>query len=426
MIFKKDSKSTNIKNYFLENFLSLSFLQFFSGVLPLITIPFLTRVLGLQSFGSYIFIIAIITFLDLIISYGFRISATQKIAQNSKDRIKISKVFYSVLVNKIILFFAILLIILPLFYFVPSLSDNFFLILAGIPFLIGNLLFVDWLFQGMQRMKFISILHILSRVIFIIMIFIFVRNETDIAMAIFLYSFGVLVGGFLSFFIAIRMFNISSYIPSSKDIIQEYKDGYNVFISSFLVSLYSSVNVIILGIMHAEIFVSIYALGEKVFRLITSFVAPFNRAIFPILANQIKENRIIFVKDSKKYFYLIFSVFALFAIIIFFTAPFIINILGGLDAYQSILILKILSFAIPFFPLGAYTTYLLVINEKSQLLRRIVIFVVFINLLIIFPMTYFFKAIGVAIVTLLITILVTILQSYSVFSIKQNKIINNS
>ena len=203
MVFYKNS--SKIKNYFLENFLSLSFLQFFSGILPLITIPFLTRVLGLESFGRYIFIIAVITFIDLIISYGFRISATQKIAQNSKDQFKISKVFYSVLINKIILLLAMLLIILPLFYFAPSLSNNFNLVIAGIPFLIGNLLFVDWLFQGMQRMKFISILHIFSRVIFVIMIFIFIRNENDTAMTIFLYSLGVLVGGLLSFIIAKNM-----------------------------------------------------------------------------------------------------------------------------------------------------------------------------------------------------------------------------
>ena len=93
---------------------------------------------------------------------------------------------------------------------------------------------------------------------------------------------------------------------------------------------------------------------------------------------------------------------------------------------MKVFLFKKYSLCDSFLPLGAYTTYLLVINEKSKLLRRIVIFVVCINLLIIFPMTYFFKAIGVAIVTLFITILVTILQSYSVFSIKQKKIINNS
>ena len=419
MVFYKNS--SKIKNYFLENFLSLSFLQFFSGILPLITIPFLTRVLGLESFGRYIFIIAVITFIDLIISYGFRISATQKIAQNSKDQFKISKVFYSVLINKIILLLAMLLIILPLFYFAPSLSNNFNLVIAGIPFLIGNLLFVDWLFQGMQRMKFISILHIFSRVIFVIMIFIFIRNENDTAMTIFLYSLGVLVGGLLSFIIAKNMFNISLYKPTYKDIIQEYRDGYNIFISSFLVSIYSSINVIILGFLHAEIFVTIYALGEKVFRLITSFVAPFNRAIFPILANQIKENRTIFIKNSKMYFWVIFFIFSIFAIIIFFTAPIIINILGGSEAYDSILILQILSFAIPIFPLGAYSTYLMVINDKSELLRQIVIFTVCVNALIIFPITYFYKAIGVAIVTLFITMLVTLLQSYAVFFMKPQK-----
>ena len=421
MDFYRRISKTKINNVFLENFLSLSFLQFFSGILPLVTIPFLTRVLGLESFGKYIFIIAVITFLDLIVSYGFRISATQKIAQNSDDSKMISQIFYSVIVNKIIILFFILMLILPVFYFLPALSNNFNLIIAGIPFLIGNVLFVDWIFQGMQKMKFISLLHIFSRIIFVIMIFIFVKNESDIDLAIFLYSFGVLVGGLVSFFVARDIFHITAYMPSFKDIMQEYKDGYDIFISSFLVSLYSSINIIILGFMHAEIFVTIYALGEKVFRLTTSFVAPFNRAIFPILANQIKEDRSNFEKNSKRFYYLIFVIFSLFAVVIFFTAPIIINILGGSDAQQSILVLQILSFAIPFFPLGAYSTYLLVINKKSKILRRIVIFTVFVNMLFIFPMSYFFKAVGVASVTLFITILVTMLQSYAIFFMKENK-----
>ena len=88
--------SRESKEYiFFENFFSLSVLQFASNALPMITIPFLTRALGLEVFGKYVFILALINFLDIVVSYGFRVSATDQIAKNTSQKTQQSHVFHS-------------------------------------------------------------------------------------------------------------------------------------------------------------------------------------------------------------------------------------------------------------------------------------------------------------------------------------------
>ncbi len=403
---------------FVENFFSLSVLQFASNVLPLITIPYLTRTLGIEVFGKYVFIIALINFFDILISYGFRLSATDQIAKNAENLDFISKLFWTIIGAKILLLLSIIALLLVVVGMVPVLAENYELILLGLPLLVGNLLFPVWLFQGLQNMKFITILHLISKVFFVASIFIFVRDLSDVGVAIFLHSLGFLIAGTLSIIIAIKAFSLKYVIPSFTEILIQLQNGFDVFISNLMVSFYSTINVIVLGTVHPGSTVATYALGDKVFRLVGSLSTPFNRAIFPMLSTEYSVNKVRYFKNMQKATIILFLVFSGLGAIVNVLAPWILVILAGNEGAgdDSVLTLRILSLAIPFFVLVASSSYHLIIQDKSRSLLKIIMIGAGLNLLLVYPVSFFYQSIGLATLVLVVLMVLSVLHLKKSFS----------
>ena len=409
----------NKRKVFLENFFSLSVLQFVSNALPIITIPYLTRTMGLEGFGIYVFIQALINFLDILVSYGFRVSATDEIAKNSENPVAVSRIFWTVIFTKICLLVCAILLLLIGIVFIPVFSNNSYLIFLGIPLLLGNLLFPVWLFQGLQNMKFITILHLVSKSFFIVTIFLFVKDSSDIGTAILLHASGVLVAGFLSLLVAIREFDLKYYAPNLKEITSQLRNGRDIFFAQLMVSFYTTINIIVLGLFHPGAIVAAYVLGDKVFRLVGSLSAPFNRAIFPFLSAQYTQDKTNYLVIARKSIIALFLVFSVFGVAVYFLAQWIILVLAGGDIQKSDseTILKILAIAIPFFVVTAASTYHLVTQEKSSLLLKILVFSAVVNVILIFPVSFLYEALGVAYLTLGIAIAIAAAQTVAMFRV---------
>jgi PST family polysaccharide transporter len=413
-LIKKLLKNKNIK-VLIENFFSLFSLQAFGYIFPLITFPYLTKHLGLVGFGKYILIQTIFIYLDIIVSYGFKITATDLISKSSNNREEVSRIFCSVLSVKLILLLLVSVLLFVSAFFVPFVKSNSSLIIIGFPYLIGNFLFPAWLFQGMQRMKYITIVHIIAKVFFTCSVFLMVKDANDVLYAIGSHSFGFLFAGIFSIFIAFKMFGLKLYIPSLSLIKEQFINGFYVFLSQFSVSMYSSVNILILGALSSEMAVGIYAVSDKVYKIVTALGTPVSRALFPFMSEKFSSNPSRYKAIALKVITPFFTSFLIIGLIIFFSADIIVNLLLDQTEYldRSVLALKILSIGIPFFPFGAFFTYLLVIQNQKKQLFKIVITIVGINLLIIFPMINYFDVVGIAITTVTVTVLVAVLKGKS-------------
>ena len=167
------------KKRLLSNLFSLSALRGANLILPLIVLPYLVRVLGVENFGLINFSLSIIMYFNILVSFGFELSATREISIHRENSKKVSEIFSAVMVIKGILFIISFFILSILILFIDTLHEHIMLYYATFGIVAGNVLFPRWFFQGMERMKFITIINVTSRIIFTILIFVLVRDNED-------------------------------------------------------------------------------------------------------------------------------------------------------------------------------------------------------------------------------------------------------
>ena len=163
----------------LANFSYLFLLQIAGYLFPLLTMPYLARVIGADSFGRIAIASAVIMWIQTISDWGFNYTATRDVAKNRDDNDKVSHILSNVIWAKFILLFFSFIILLLLIYFVPIFRENYLVVLITFLMVPGHILFPDWFFQALERMKYITILNLLSKLLFTIAIFVFIKDKSD-------------------------------------------------------------------------------------------------------------------------------------------------------------------------------------------------------------------------------------------------------
>ena len=274
---------------------------------------------------------------------------------------------------------------------------------------IGNVLFPTWFFQGMEKMKYISILNVLSQIIFTISIFIFIKNASDYLYVPLLNSIGLIIGGILGLRVVYKEFNIKLKIPSYDSVKYQLIEGWHLFLSTVAISLYTTSNTFILGLLTNNVIVSYYAVAEKIVIAVMGALLPISQTFYPYVskkANESKENAIAIIK---KITLIMGTIGLILSLILFIFAEPIVNILFGNQYSSAIPVLRILAF-IPLI-VGLSNVFgiqtMLTFNYKKAFSRIIVIMGI-LNVILALILISFYQQIGTALAFLITETLITL------------------
>jgi len=338
---KQEFKNSSGKNL-LHNILSLSFLQLSNYLIPLIILPYLVRVIGIEKYGLIAFAQAIMQYFIIFTDYGFNLSATREISANRNDRDRVSEIFWSVCITKFFLLLVSFGILTILISSTSKFGSNSLLYLYAFGVVIGNLLFPVWLFQGMEKMKHSTVLQLVGKIFYLITLFIFVKDSSDYLNAPLLYSLGMILPGLIALIIIFTKFKIRVAIPSVSVIKKYFKDSTQFFLSQVSVSLYTTINTVALGLFTTNEIVGFYAAAEKIFIAMRSAIAPLSQALYPYMTNKRNLNLL------KKIYYLTLSMAIIIGTLIFFMSSDIVRIAFGPGMELSATILRIYAIVLPF------------------------------------------------------------------------------
>lgn len=145
--------------------MSLLSVQGVNYLLPLITLPYLLRVLGPEKFGVVAFAQAFVQYFVLFTDYGFNLTATKAISIYRDEKKSIRNLFYNNVDKDFINGFSFIVLILIVFS-VDKFKIDWNIYISTFGIVIGNVMFPIWFFQGMENMKVVSILNAISKIIF--------------------------------------------------------------------------------------------------------------------------------------------------------------------------------------------------------------------------------------------------------------------
>ena len=375
-------------------------------IISFITLPYLLRVLGPEKFGAIAFAQTIINYGNLFVDYGFNLTAPRDIAKCEKS--DIPKNFAAFYGAKIVLLVPILVIGASLIFLFRN-SLDLVLMLCVLPALIGNVVFPIWYFQGIQEMRFITIFNLIARTASVVAIFVFVREQSDYCMAAFLQSITPVIAGVISLWVLYRKTPEIFSIPSWQDIKNKFKEGWDIFISTVFISLYTNSNVFILGIMTNDTIVGYYSAANKLIMAVNGLMGPISSAIFPhisALFKESKEKAIAFLRKTVRY---IGGLSLAASLGTFILAEPIVHIIMGSSYEESILILRILSF-FPFVVAmsNIFGVQTMVTFGMQNIFSRILMLSALLNFVLIFPLIYLWQGIGLSITVMIVESFVTI------------------
>lgn len=397
----------------VANFGYLSLLQIAGYIFPLLTLPYLARVIGADGFGKIAFASAIIVWFETITDWGFNFTATRDVAQNRDDKEKVSEIFSTVFWGRLLLMGGSLLLLLLLILIIPKFKENAAILLITFLQIPGNALLPQWFFQGLERMKYITWFTLLTKLLFTVAVFIFVRDKGDYIIQPLLLSSGFIISGLISMYLIIGKWKYSLHTVHFNHVIKTIKSSTDVFINNLAPNLYNSFSVALLGFLHTDAIVGIYDAGMKFMRIAYQFMSIVSRTVFPFLARRIDRHNIF------QRYYILLAVCATVVLLVF--APLLIKLFYGPEFVAADVVLRIVSFAIIPLALGSvFGTNYLILIKKENLFRNITVVSSLIGFVSAFPLVYYFDYTGTACVFLFSNSLIGFVTMYYALKIKKS------
>ena len=353
----------NLKNNISEkkalkhNTIALMVIQVLNYVLPFITMPYVARIFDVEKFGLIFFAQVIMDYMYRFVMFGYDLSATREIAINSNNHKSVTKIFNSVIFSQLIFLITSFIILSLLILLIPNWRKDYLVYYLTNLSLLGSVLCVNWFYQGMARMKFITILNIISRMVSVMLIFLLIKKPEDYILYPLFNSLSMIFAGIISIIFVRNVFKIRMYLPKLQEIANSIKYSSQFFLTKVAIALYRSTNAFVLGLVVTTTAVAYYVAADKIFWAVFNLYNTFILALFPYMS---KNKDIKLFKKLIKYLILL-TIGA--SIILLIASKYIILIFYSDKYLEAVRILQIFSLSFGFviltdtfgFPLlGAY------------------------------------------------------------------------
>lgn len=271
------------KGVLLKNTVMLYILQFSTYLLSFIVVPYETRVLGPTYYGKLGVATAIMVYFQLVIDFGFLLSATEDVSRNRTDKKKISKILTAVTIDKIFLTIGSFVVLLILCQVLPSWREDRTFYLLFLAATAINSMIPDYLYRGLEQMTAITVRTVAIKAFFTVMIVLLLKQPEQYCIIPILNIIGnsvALLGVYLHLY---RQMNIKFVKCSVGEIWANFRRSSTFFYSRIATSVYTASNTVILSVISAGSTIGYYTLADKLVTTAKNGLSPISDSMYPYM-----------------------------------------------------------------------------------------------------------------------------------------------
>lgn len=277
-----------------QNMSFLFILQIANYILPLITFPYLVRTIGIENVGLIALAEAFNQYFIIFTSFGFDFSATYDVSVYRNNKEKLEEIFNSVLLIKLVLTSVCFIILVGILFCIYRTADECLLYILSFGMVLGSAIFPVWFFQGIEKMKYITVINMGTKFLTTVFIFSFIRTPNDFILVPLLNSLGIIISGVIAIRFVVKTFKLTLFIPSYTSVKKTIRGSIDFFLSRLFASSYNSVNKIVIGIVLDTQQVGYYTMAEKIFQAWQGIYTPLSNSLYPYMAKS--KNIVLFKK----------------------------------------------------------------------------------------------------------------------------------
>lgn len=317
--------------------------------MPLILIPYISRVIGLERYGISEFSLELAAFFGTVILYGFDFTMSKNLSRNRKNKSYFSNLFWNVFYSRI----TISLIIVPVFwitgmYFLDDLFTSTVLLYSFI-FLISRVFSSWWFFQGIENIKWIAIGNFLVKALILLLAVLLVKDEKDYPFVVFAFGASQFVVNLMAWCWIIFRYKIQFFIFRLNEILQLLKYSFFTFFNELLIMMFTTVNILIVKNYLSAEELGLYAATMKVVIIIQNLVIQsVSKSLYPNLALEYNKSHQKYKYRLEKFRNILGLILIAMGLVILTGKGIIVKLLFGSNFSEVASLLVYVSF-LPFF-----------------------------------------------------------------------------
>ena len=289
-------------------------------IAPLITYPYLVKVLGTELYGWVITAQITATYAIILIDFGFRRVSAKYVAAAKDDKNTLNHIVSTVVILRLMLWAVTFVIYVGVIMLIPTYRNEWLLFIFSYGLTLGAALIPDFYFQGIEQMRYITIINVITRLIFLCLTFVVIKNPEQYIYVPALWAIGYLLGGLYSLYVVFGKHNVKLIKPTLGDYRYHLKETTPIFLSDVMLNVKDKLSYNIMGGMLGMSEVVIYDIGTKIVNLLSKPTSIFCNAIFPSMSRNPN------VKATKKIMLTLFLGSIIVVGIVYWFLPRIVNL----------------------------------------------------------------------------------------------------
>lgn len=395
-----------LRSDFLKKFSIYGFGQFFNLITPLLVVPYIVSVCGEEGYGKMGVGMALAFFIMVFVDYGSEIVGVKAVAINRENQTELERIFITTYAAKLVLLLLMLILSAAVFCLIPYFSNEKMLFFFSLSMVIGQYLNPTWFLQGVENFKWITILNILSKLIYLAGVFLFINKSEDYIYGNLIWGIGMFAAYAVACIYIVSHYSISFSKLKKDEVMQMLKENFSIFSSQIFVSLQMYSPIVLISFFGGNAMAGQYKIIDQIIVIFKTYILLFFNFVYPrvcYLLDKSTEEALRFWKFSNGS-NLLFIVFSMMGIMTFsdeivaYFNPKEISIISNLLKIAVIIpILQSITIPLKQLVLG---------SNKQREYVKITMAITMISLVIIVVITPIYHVLGV-LIALIVTEIIT-------------------